>query len=213
MPMSAHYTRLLPLLACGVLAAACTTTQAKGPQAVLQQYIAAVEADQPAAAYATLDENVRRQMTLQEFVARWKTVRPELLVQAAQLRAALTKPISARAQIVFPSGTRATLAFNDNRWQIDEGIALSLAAGTPVDALKAFIRAVEQRSYESVMKLLAKPVRDSIERDITERITKLKQALNQEIEVTGHKARLQYDPRFKIELTSEEGQWRILDLD
>jgi len=44
-------------------------------------------------------------------------------------------------------------------------------------------------------------------------MTKLKQALGQEIEVTGNRARIQYDPRFKIELVNEDGEWRVLDLD
>jgi len=34
-----------------------------------------------------------------------------------------------------------------------------------------------------------------------------------EIEVTGNRARLQYDPQYKIELHKEEGQWKIDEFD
>ncbi len=152
-------------------------------------------------------------MTPAEFTARWKTLRAELRAQAAQLKVALERPIKAQAKVSYPSGSRASLTYLGNRWQIDEGIAVSGGAATPVDALKSFMRAVESRSYEAVMRCLARSVREGIERDIAERLGKLRQALSQEIEVTGGRARLQYEPRFKIELIQEEGEWRILDLD
>jgi hypothetical protein len=198
---------LLPLLG------ACSGAVKTGPQETLQRYVHAVESDHPTDAYALLDESVRKQMTPTEFLARWKSLRVELQAQAAQLKPLLGKPIKARAQVSFPSGSRANLSYAADVWKIDDGIALSGGAATPADALRAFIRAVESRNYELVMRFLARSVRESIERDITERAAKLKQALNQEIEVTGGRARLQYDPRYKIELIQEEGEWRILDLD
>jgi len=124
------------------------------------------------------------------------------------------KPITAHAMLAYPSGPRATLSLEKNtEWKIEESIAVAPAAATPIEAIRAFIRAVEQRSYEAVMRTLAKSVRENIERDIEERISKLKAALNQEIEVTGNRARLQYDPKFRIELLNEDGQWRVQDLD
>jgi hypothetical protein len=202
----------LGLVVCLALGA-CASPQKGGPQGTLHAYIAAIDRNQPAVAYALMDESIRRQMTLTEFVAKWRTIQPELREQAAQLKTTLSKPIKARAQITYQTGTRANLVYDEAGWQIDEGIAVSALAATPVDALKAFIRAVEQRSYEGVMKLLSKQVRENIDRDISERLTKLKAALNQEIEVTGNRAKLQYDPRYKIELSNEDGQWRVLDFD
>ena len=207
------YRALVPLGLVALIVSGCGAAQQGGPQDTLRRYIDAINANQPAAAYALMDESVRRQMTLSEFVARWKSVQPELKEQAVQLRESLAKPIKARAQITYLTGTRASLLLDESRWQIDEGIAVTVATATPIDALRAFVRAVEQRSYDAVMKLLAKQVRENIERDIGERLSKLKQSLNQEIEVTGNRARLQYDPRYKIELTNEDGQWKVLDFD
>jgi hypothetical protein len=193
--------------------AGCGSARWAGPQDTLQRYLAAIDKNNPVEAYALMDESLRRQMTQTEFVTKWNAHQQELKEQAVAIRAAWSKPLKARAQITYASGTRAHLSLEDRRWQIDEGIAVTLQAATPIDALRAFIRAVEQRSYEGVMKLLAKPVRENIERDINDRLSKLKQALNQEIEVTGSRARIQYDPRFKIELTNEDGQWKVQDFD
>jgi hypothetical protein len=46
-----------------------------------------------------------------------------------------------------------------------------------------------------------------------DRLNRLKQGLNREIEVTGNKARLRYHRRYKIELIKENGRWKILDFD
>ncbi len=192
----------------------CPSTTGTGPQDTLRRYADAIDADQPVAAYALLDEGLRRQMTQAEFVSRWRELRAELKVQAGLIRAALAKPIAARAVLTYPTGPRAQLTLErGSDWKLEEGIAVAPGAATPIEAIRAFIRAVESRSYEAVMRTLAKSVRENIERDVQERISKLKAALNQEIEVTGNRARLQYDPKFRIELMNEDGQWRVLDLD
>jgi hypothetical protein len=207
--------KLLPTAAVLALAlSGCPAAQSAGPQETLRKYVAAIDADQPVAAYALLDEGLHRQMTQAEFVSRWRALKPELKAQADLIRAALAKPVAARAVLSYPAGPRAQLTLErGSEWKIEEGISVAPRAATPIEAIRVFIRAVEQRSYETVMRTLAKSVRENIERDITERISKLKAALNQEIEVTGNKARLQYDPKFKIELMNEDGQWKILDLD
>jgi hypothetical protein len=201
------------VIALPMLLAACANTSGGGPQETLRRYVEAVVEDRPAEAYALLDESVRKQMTPSEFTARWKGLRDELLVQAGQLKTAVEKPISARAQVTLRSGGHASLSLTNDIWRIEDGVAFSGGAATPADALRAFVRAVEARNYEAVTRLLARSVRENIERDITERTAKLKQALNQEIEVTGGRARLQYDAKFKVELIQEDGEWRIQDLD
>lgn len=206
--------KLLATAALAVVLPGCPAVTGAGPQETLHKYVAAIDADQPVVAYALLDEGLRRQMTQAEFVSRWQALKPELKAQAALIRTALAKPVTARALLSFPAGPRAHLTLErGSEWKIEEGIAVAPQAATPIEAIRAFIRAVEQRSYETVMRTLVKSVRENIERDINERMSKLKAALNQEIEVNGNKARLQYDPKFKIELMNEDGQWKILDLD
>ncbi|MCC6751196.1 MAG: hypothetical protein IT371_26325 [Deltaproteobacteria bacterium] len=216
-PRPSAASRAAGLLAAAGLAWAvgsgCAAGPARGPQDALRRYVNAIRDDQPQAAYALLDENTRRLMTQNEFTARWKTLRPELLTQASQVRARVDQPFPITAKLNYPGGTRAQLRFAEGAWRIDGGVSVALQSGSPAEALKAFVRAVEQRSYEAVMKLLARSVRESVERDINERLTKLKEAMKGEIEVNGDRARLQYDPRYKVELVNEDGQWRIADFD
>lgn len=196
-----------------LIAVSCAPHQAVGPEEALRRYIAAIENDQPRVAYSFLDEAGRKRVSEAQFVSRWKDLRPELQAQAAALKAALVRPPMAKAELSYPAGARAELSYQEGRWRLDRPVTISPRTATPLEAIQAFIQAVERREYQAVMPLLAKPVRERIERDIQSRLTKLKEALGQEIEVTGSTARLQYNTSLKIELTNEEGQWRVVDVD
>ena len=184
----------------------------QGPDRVVHGYIAAVRANRPDLAYQLLDKKVRRRVSKNEFISRWRGARQELADQATQLRGA-GKTLSVRARVEHPGGVTSDLVWSDGSWHIKGGVTVKLRTTTPKHALRALIHAVEQRDYRKVMQLIARSRRESIEQEITDRISRLKKGLDQEIEVTGNKARLQYDRRFKIELIKEDGQWKILDFD
>ena len=201
----------IPVFTC----VACATSTADGPKQMVERYIAAINRDDPQAAYALLGEQVQRQITAAEFAARWKQVKPELRRQASQLGSSAERPMEIGATVTYRGGTRARLRFADGQWRIDGGISVSFQTATPLEALRTFIRAVERRSYDAVLKLLSRSVRQSIERDINDRLAKLKRWLGRdgEVEITGDRARVRYDARYKIELVNEDGQWKILDFD
>lgn len=194
---------LLVLPACG--------GSSSGPDQVVRQYIAAINANRPEQAYSLLDAKTRRQVSKNQFVNRWNQARAELKDQAALLRAGLDKPFQIRAHVEYAQGAVSDLSYVDGRWRIKEGITIKLQTATPEDAVRAFIQAVEQRDYETVMQLLSRSAREVIEREINDRVSRAKAALKQQIEVTGNKARVQYGPSDKLELIKEDGQWRIND--
>jgi hypothetical protein len=184
-----------------------------GPSQVVDKYIAAVESNRPDLAYQLLDEEVRRRVSKSEFITRWRDARKELSHQAAMLKQ-VKGPTEVHARVDYPSGLRAQLVYVDSSWKIQKNVTSApLSTPTPADAIKAFIWAVEKRDYQAVMKLVSKSMRETIEREITDRLERLKEGLNREIEVTGNKARLRYDRRYKLELIKEGGQWKILDFD
>lgn len=195
-----------------LLAGLASCGQDKGPQKVVDQYVAAIRTNRPDLAYDLLDEAVRRRVSKNEFSTRWRNARGELEDQARGLESAKTKP-AVRATVTFGDGVTADLVFIKGEWRISEGITVKLQAATPTDALRAFVKAVEERDYQAVMQLVSKSMRETIEREISDRLERLKKSLDREIEVTGNKARFQYDRRYKIELIKEDGQWKILDFD
>jgi len=184
----------------------------QGPRTVVDQYVAAIRNHRPDLAYDLLDETVRRRVSKNEFTTRWRSAQEELEDQARGLESGTVKP-AVRATVEFGDGVTADLVFVDGEWRISEGITVKLQTATPTDALRAFVKAVEERDYRAVMKLVSKSMRETIEREISDRLERLKKGLDREIEVTGNKARFQYDRRYKIELIKEDGQWKILDFD
>ena len=89
-----------------------------------------------------------------------------------------------------------------------------LHAATPEEALRLFAKALEARQFDFVLALLGEPLGIEVDRQLRERIERLRIALETglPLEVTGDRARLQYDPRFRLDLKRQEGEWRIVDL-
>jgi hypothetical protein len=80
--------------------------------------------------------------------------------------------------------------------------------------LRAFVRALERRDVDQVMALMARQVRTNLERNLRERLDRMKVALGKDsIEIHGDRAELRYDRQWRIQLVRENGQWRVANFD
>lgn len=193
-----------------VLGSACGSGQRGmlGQQDVLKKYIIAVQTNQPKAAYSLLNEGVRRRVSKAEFISRWKGVRKELQDQARQLQARLNELIPAKAKVVYESGVEAKLSTSkDNFWKIDEGISVTFQTLTPIDAVRAFLKAVRSGQYRTVMSLMAEATRKEVERWLVE----MEKSLSEGITVTGNRAEVRFGKDYFIKLIRMKDQWKILD--
>ena len=50
-----------------------------------------------------------------------------------------------------------------------------------------------------------------LERELSDRLARLKSALQKEIQVDGTHARIRLDERYYLELKQENGRWRVSD--
>jgi len=179
-----------------------------GQREVLQQYIKAVQANSSTTAYGLLHEDVRRRVSQAEFSARWKTVRKELDAQIQQLNERMSKPIEARATVVYDPGIEAKLSTSaDNFWKIDEGISVTFQTMTPIDAVRAFLKAVKAGQFRVVMSLMAEDTR----KDVQTWLTEMEKALSSEIPVTGNRAEVRFGKDYFIKLIRVNDQWKVLD--
>ena len=196
-------------------AAGCAGNSGR-PYGVVDQYVAAIEANRPDLAYRLLDRRVRQRVSKKDFVSRWKGCQAELKQQARALRArsGARHTLKVRARAEYASGLRADLVYRDENWKIERNIIESpRSTATPEDAVKALIWAVEQRDFQAVMSVLSGPARKTVERAISRRIKQLRQGLGRGFEVTENKARLRYGRQFKLDLVREDGEWKISDFD
>lgn len=139
---------------------------------------------------------------------------PDLASTAPGLRVRAVVTLPQGAQLVLaPVSAERFLADRSSAWRVLDPDLQVIRAQTPEAALRLLIAAAEQRNYPALLRLLTKSERQSLEAELSERLERLRSTLSrgQPIETTGERARIQYDPRFFIDLKREQDGWRISD--
>lgn len=172
------------------------------PQKALQQYITAIEANHPVAAYGMLDRGMKKKISQKDFFRRWKDMRPELLEQAKALRRSKQSSLSVEAALTYASGIQVNLALDQNQWRVQDGFPMAVLLRTPLQAIKAFLRALEMNNYALAEKLLARSPSFAGEA-LNKQLKKIKDRLIRD--------RIQHPgrERFSFDLVQEQGQWKI----
>lgn len=212
----------LVVAAVAVLGGGCTRSRPDPVLQALHGYHQALERDDPQAAYALLSPSLQQGLPREQFEQLWQQQRPERIEQARQLGqllgpagGALRQPgaLSQRALLTLPQGAQLAVTPVGGGWRVSEPDLQLVRAATPEDALRLLLAAVEQRSYPAMLRLLSASERQTLEAELRERAERLRATLSrgQTPEVNGERARLQYDPRFFIELKREADGWRIAD--
>ncbi|MBI4703556.1 MAG: hypothetical protein HY744_20790 [Deltaproteobacteria bacterium] len=135
------------------LAGACAGggTTARGPEATLRAYAAALEQGRADDAYALLSDEAKRTVSLETF----RRMVAENRQDVRDIARALSQPASAplvTATVVAPGGDRLTLLFEDGRWRVDGTGIDRYGQATPRQALEGFLRALERKRYDVIMR-------------------------------------------------------------
>jgi hypothetical protein len=183
------------------------------PKNALAQYVRHVQANDSKAAYSMLSEKLRRAMSYEAFARKWKKNYAELRIQAADIRRQIGMHKQYEVQARMKAGKRRKVVFahEGNRWRIVAGVGGGVEAPTPRAAVSALIKALETKNLSVFIKLLGADRRKLFLREMTLRLEKLKANLDRDFEITGNRARLQYDPRYWIMLLKENGAWRVVE--
>ena len=181
---------------------------------LVQQYIGAIKANQPMAAYALLSTDVKNRVSKTTFLTRWKAFRGELGQQATALEKQTELPEKS-AIVTLKDGTRIELA-GQKQWLLSSSTGLATRPRSPRAAIQALITALKQRDYGAISQLLSKPIRDGIEREITLRIGELEAALTKtrRLLMEGDRAAIDAGKTFRVELRrARNGTWMVEDFD
>lgn len=147
-----------------------------------------------------------------------------------QARAVVTLPQGSQL-VLAPASAAATERFLVGRpsvWRILDPDLQIIRAPTPEAALRLLVAAAEQRNYPALLRLLTRAERQSLEAELNERLDRLRSTLSRGLPTettgtaagptggptsttTGDRTRIQYDPRFFIDLRREQDGWRIAD--
>jgi hypothetical protein len=155
---------------------------------------------------------------------------------ALSTHAVVTLPQGTQLTLEPSAPTRAKA--KAGAWTIVDPDLQIIRAATPQAALRLLLAAAEQRNYPALLRLLTTGERQSLEAELQERIERLRTSLEHSQstppaagppgaapvvsaasatstaaspESTSDRVRIQYDPRFFIDLRREQDGWRIAD--
>lgn len=183
------------------------------PKTALTLYVRHIQANDSKAAYGMLSKKIRSRLSYEAFARKWKKSYAELRIQAADILRQLGKHKQYKVQATMKLGQRRSVAFahEDKRWRIVAGVVSGVDAPTPRAAVRALVKALESKNLSAFLKLLSAERRKRFDQEMTLRLEKLKANLDRDFEITGNRARLQYDPRYWIMLVKENGAWRVVE--
>jgi hypothetical protein len=212
--------------AVALLAPACTQQKpADDPQSVLHAYARALEEGRADDAYRMLSDEARRGISLEAFRRLCKDS-PDEVREIGRALERPTAPPVVTATITSPSGQELHLVLENGKWKVEAAAVELYAQDTPRHAIQGFVRALERKRYDIVMRYVPDSHKEGLdsaklktswegeEREEMEQVlAALKQALpTSTIEETGDRASMPYGAG-TIQLVREHGLWKIEDFD
>jgi hypothetical protein len=207
-------------------ASACAARAGAGnPEATLHAYARALEEGQAEAAYRMLSDEARRGVSFEAFRAMVKDD-PDCVREIGRSLERPTAPAVVTATVTSPSGQELHLVLEDGAWRVDGSTLDLYAQDTPRHAVMGFVRAIERKRYDVVMRYVPEAHLEGLDAaklraawegheqaEISQVVAALRQALaGATIEETGERATMPYGAG-TIQLVREHGLWKIENFD
>jgi hypothetical protein len=206
-----------------VTLAACAH-QPEGPAAALQEFGAALARGDARAAYALTSADFQKRTPYDAFAAGLgpnaadtKDLGRRVAEQAAH--------VAPRVDVQLAQGETLSLVLETGRWRIDGPAPEPWGQRTPRAALRTFVRALGERRYDIVLRLVPRRHRADLTADklrayweehkeeTKAMLARLQGALAAPIVESGDEAHMPYGPELEMVFVREDGVWRIEDPD
>lgn len=198
---------------------------ADDPQSVLHAYARALEEGRADDAYRMLSDEARRGISLEAFRRMCKD-NPDEVREIGRALERPTAPPVVTATITSPSGQELHLVLENGKWKVEAAAVELYAQDTPRHAILGFVRALERKRYDIVMRYVPDAHKEGLDaaklkaswegeerEEMQQVLAALKQALpTASIEETGDRASMPYGAG-TIQLVREHGLWKIEDFD
>lgn len=217
-------TRILVVTA-SLMIAGCGADPAKRPVPPASNGVAefakVLRSDDPEPAYALLSEELKRQISFEEFATQWKKTASERTARATTLEEELQSDAAfdEQAKLVYPDGKTVYLSREDDAWRVDAAMVSRYHAGRPHDAVSIFAQALADRDYEALLRMLTERRREGIGKQVESFVSSLLTRLaspDNALELIGdNRAEMRWDDgakRYKLILLREGEEWRIDDI-
>jgi hypothetical protein len=208
------------VVALGAIAAGCAHPAA-GPGATAAAFGAAIERGDLKTAYGLLSADARKRLPYEAFAALLASDAAEARAFGRRLGTEAARA-PARAEVALAPGETVPLVLEDGQWRIEGPAYEPWAQSTPRAALRTFIRALDERRYDVVLRLVPNRYRGDLTveklRQYWEQerkdehvalLTRLRAAAGAPIVESGDEARMPYGPEREVRFVREEGRWKI----
>jgi hypothetical protein len=210
-------------LALVLLAALGCAHQQEGPGGALQLYGAALGRGDYRAAYRLTSTTFQQRTPYEVFAAGFAADANDSMAFGKQVAADAHK-VPPRVELQLPLGETVPLVLEGGQWRVDGPLLEPWGQRTPRAALRTFVRALEQRRYDVMARLV--PVRyragltaDKLRQYWQERgedtralIARLRTAIAAPIVESGDEAHMPYGEQ-EVHFVREDGLWKIEDPD
>jgi hypothetical protein len=208
--------RWLPLLCM----TACVGRAAAPPSTVLA-YASAVERRDFGAAYDLMSASFKQRVSLPEFRRQMELDAPELAADVRALRDS-TDRWATRVELTLPGEDHVGLVREGRAWRLEERPLDPYGQASPRAALRAFVRAIETRRYDVLLRLAPARFRGALstgklrafwEGDEAAQnrplLRELRLNLSAPISEEGDEAFMTYGTNRQVRFVREDALWRI----
>jgi hypothetical protein len=218
---------LIGSLGVAALSCACAGAASSDPDRVLRAYAQAIEKGRATEAYALLSDESKKSISFEQFQRVLKENAEEVRALAQSLRQPQVAPPRVTATVTGPDGESAILLiYEQGAWRVDASAIDLYSQRTPEAAVRAFLRAYENRRFDVLLKFVPDDQREGLtptelqkswegeERQDMDRLTSsLRASLPMsKVELFGDRATLAFGAGGNVELVRERGLWKIEDL-
>jgi len=207
--------------------AGCGSGKAAAPplDSVLRRYAAALEQERFDEAYRMMSDAFRKLYTRDQFISLLRED-PEWLRRNLQRLRTSPQRVLVQARVEYGDGDALKLIEERGSWRIASDPTEFYSQRTPAEALRSFVRAIERKRYDVVLRFvpakwagsmtidkLRKVWDGSKRQEVVTLIKRLKANLEAPIQQSGDRASMPYGEKFEVRFVREDGIWKIEDPD
>jgi hypothetical protein len=198
----------------------CAPHVAPGPADTLHAFAEAVRSGRTDDAYALMSADYKKSHDRDAFAHSLGPADQRAAGRLARGR------IELRAEIELADGERLELVQEPDGWRFARDPLDLYPQRAPDEALRSFLRAVERKRWDVVLRFIPQRFRATITADslkdrwdgqgageLKAQLAAVKAHLDEPMELTGDEARLPVGERKQVKLIREEGVWRVETLE
>lgn len=203
-----------------LLVAGCAAKPPSGPEETLRAFAAAVRSGRTDDAYKLMSAEYKKTHDRDAFA---RSLGPSVQRAVGKLT---DGKIELRADVELADGERLAMVQEPDGWRFARDPLDVYPQRAPDEALRSFVRAVERKRWDVVLRFIPQRYRANITADtlkerwegaqaseLQQQLAAVRAHLDEPIDIAGDEARLPVGERKQVKLAREDGAWKIETLE